>query len=130
MIFATRDGGVHWEQQGLSLGDPVQINEIFAIKKEHKAWAVGEPGIIYKTNDDGETWFKQDCGSDMILTTVYFWDANKGIIAGEASRIFKTADGGAHWNRVITPVLGNFNKIFFQSSTHGWLTRTDDGETG
>lgn len=122
MIFATRDGGVHWEQQGLSLGDPVQLNEIFAIKNEHKAWAVGEPGIIYKTNDDGETWEKQDCGSDLILNTVYFWDADNGIMAGEAARIYKTIDGGAHWKRIISPVQGDFNKIFFQSRTHGWLT--------
>ena len=122
MIFATRDGGVNWEQQGLSLGDPIQINEIFAIKNEHKAWAVGEPGIIYKTNNDGESWIKQDCGSDLILNTVYFWNANNGIIAGEAARIYKTYDGGANWEKVITPVQGDFNKIFFQSPVHGWLT--------
>ena len=122
MIFGTTDGGVHWEKKSLSFGDPVMINDVFALKNEHKAWAVGYGGFILKTEDNGKTWVKQNCGSDLILTSVYFFDANNGIIVGEASRIYRTSDGGANWATVTTPVLGNFTKVCFSTPTHGWVT--------
>lgn len=122
MVFSTTDGGVNWDPRGLSMGVPWMINDMFALKDEHCAWAVGYGGFIIRTKDDGRSWEKQSCGSDLNLTAVHFFDANRGLMVGEASRIYCTSNGGEDWNRVNTKVLGNFTDMCFSTPTHGWLT--------
>ncbi|MEI6885136.1 MAG: YCF48-related protein [Bacteroidota bacterium] len=122
MVFATSDGGVNWEMKSLSLGDPVMINDVFALKEEHRVWAVGQGGFMIKSVDDGRSWERVGCGSNLELKTVHFFDKDHGIIAGEASRLYSTTDGGNHWERIITGVLGNYTDLCFPTDRHGFLT--------
>jgi photosystem II stability/assembly factor-like uncharacterized protein len=122
MILATKDGGITWEQQAMSLGDPAMFNDVYVLKPEHTAWAVGYGGFILKTNDDGMTWEKQESGTAANLTAVQFFDAEHGIAAGEQSTMRKTSDGGEHWDSIPLSLNGYITDIYFLNTAHGWMT--------
>jgi len=80
---------------------------------------VGYNGDIYKTKNAGESWQKQNSGTTLPLTSVYFLDENNGFIAGQGlygcldedcgkgSVLLKTTNGGETWS-----------KEFFEDYTH------------
>lgn len=58
----------------------------------------------------------------------YFTDANTGWIVQYSGKVFKTTDGGASWNNVLTSSLypnGQFRSIGFFNSTSGILGTLD-----
>src|SRR5581483_1330200 len=67
------------------------------------AWASGTRGTYLRTTDGGETWTPaQVAGAETLdFRDVQAFDASTAYLLaagpGEASRIFKTTDGGAHW---------------------------------
>lgn len=126
LILATVDGGKSWVQQGLSLGDPGQLNDIAVLKEHHMAVAVGDRGFILKTEDDGNTWEKQESHVTSTLNAVQFFDSFHGIIGGNDSRILKTSDGGEHWDTITTNVSGHFRDLYFVDILHGWATLNGD----
>jgi photosystem II stability/assembly factor-like uncharacterized protein len=67
------------------------------------AWASGTKGTYLRTTDGGETWTAaQVPGAEALdFRDVQAFEANTAYLLaagpGEASRIFKTTDAGAHW---------------------------------
>jgi hypothetical protein len=65
---------------------------------------------IYSTVDDGKTWRTAvDLSTDGWITNIGFADENEGYLAainggGPHPLLFRTADGGAHWDRIDLPV--------------------------
>ncbi len=121
-ILATKDGGLTWQEQSLSLSDPPRVTKIFALKEQHAAWAVGWGGFILKTTDDGLSWENLSIDPTVNLTGVHFFDTQNGIITGRDSQIFNTSDGGINWEEVTAPVNKTYRDLFFQTPTHGWIT--------
>jgi len=61
--------------------------------------AVGEHGIILRSDDAGSTWHQVDVPVSVTLTSVSFADARHGWVAGHSGVALMTEDGGQHWQK-------------------------------
>ena len=111
---------------------------------EKTGWAVGQWGVVLRTDDAGETWTVQrsDTTTDRPLFSVYFKDRNRGWAVGLWSLVLETKDGGKTWSNVqIPPPPGrkradrNLEKIFanrmgtlFIAAEQGLVLWSYDGE--
>ena len=111
---------------------------------EKTGWAVGQWGVVLRTDDAGETWTVQrsDTTTDRPLFSVYFKDRERGWAVGLWSLVLETKDGGKTWNTVsIPPPPGrkradrNLEKIFanrmgtlFIAAEQGLVLWSYDGE--
>jgi photosystem II stability/assembly factor-like uncharacterized protein len=80
-------------------------------------WAVGDRGVIWRTDDGGRNWKRQNSDCRCRLNSVYFVDEQRGWAAGgytepytHVSRgvVLRTLDGGRTWNvqpRLSIPTL-------------------------
>jgi photosystem II stability/assembly factor-like uncharacterized protein len=66
-------------------------------------WAAGYFGAIYHTADGGESWSKQDSGSQKSIYDISFADELNGWAVGRRGFIIHTADGGQNWERQKSP---------------------------
>lgn len=92
-ILRTIDGGLSWTQQraagtfqGVSLVDAT-------------TGTVVGGGSILRTTDGGDTWIPQSHEGQWSLNAVSFWNADTGIVVGNAGTILRTTDGGETWVR-------------------------------
>jgi photosystem II stability/assembly factor-like uncharacterized protein len=92
---------VDWQPQ--SSGVTARLRGVSAVSPS-AAWASGANGTILRTTDGGATWQRRSIAG---TTALDFRDIDAfssrvayvlSIGAGESSRIYKTADGGEHWN--------------------------------
>lgn len=123
----------------------------FPSKKD--GWIVGRKGLIFKTNDCGKTWSKQNSGlkkSD--LYSVFFLDASNGWISGgigdgpktrghlvggrpfTAAAVLKTIDGGKTWQKIWAPTNFALPDIWMIDKQRGVIVshggrRHADGDT-
>ena len=94
-----------WQAQ--TSGVASRLRGVSAVS-EHVAWASGEKGTVLRTADGGATWTKLTVPDAAALdfrdvdavsdSTAYLLSIGKGA----ASRIFKTTDAGAHWQKQFT----------------------------
>lgn len=62
--------------------------------------------IILLTHTAKAQWQIIDSITGANYINIHFWDANHGIISGEAQgRFFKTSNGGVTWDTIVAPVL-------------------------
>lgn len=111
---------------------------------EKTGWAVGQWGVVLRTDDAGESWTLQrhDTSVDQPLFSVFFRDRQRGYAVGLWSLVIATADGGKTWTPVkIPPPPGakkadrNLLKIFanrmgtlFVAAEQGMILKSYDGE--
>lgn len=86
------------------------INGVHAIN-ENVVWAVGDNGIILKTDNGGVTWLSQVTPTASTLRTVKFVSENIGYVGGSNGTLFKTEDAGSTWSKISTPTLDAINDI-------------------
>jgi photosystem II stability/assembly factor-like uncharacterized protein len=107
-------------------------------------WAVGQWGVVLRTDDAGESWTLQrhDTSVDQPLFSVYFRDRLRGYAVGLWSLVITTVDGGKTWTQVkLPPPPGakkadrNLLKIFanrmgtlFIAAEQGMILKSYDGE--
>lgn len=98
------------------------------------AWAVevtvsppsqDEPYWLSLTRDGGRTWHQVLSGgtANGFLTagSLQFPDPGHGFLtAGDPLRLFRSSDGGAHWEGVDLPVVEAW-QLKFGDARHGWL---------
>ena len=72
---------------------------------EKTGWAVGQWGVVLRTDDAGESWTLQrhDTSVDQPLFSVWFRDRQRGYAVGLWSLLIETADGGKTWTQVTLP---------------------------
>jgi photosystem II stability/assembly factor-like uncharacterized protein len=71
------------------------------------------------------------------LNDIYFYDLNKGWIAGNKGVILSTTNGGSDWSVKSTNTAYNLSSIYFNDLSKGWATgangtilySTDEGNT-
>jgi len=61
--------------------------------------AVGERGIVLRSNDQGKTWLQVNVPVSVGLTAVRFTDAKQGWIVGHGGVVLSSADGGKTWSK-------------------------------
>lgn len=85
------------------------LHDVFFIN-ENKGFIAGSNGTFLSTTDGGKSWRAQDKFTGDTIAQIYFSDENTGwllceksVYAGGAigsSYLLKTADGGAHWEKI------------------------------
>ena len=124
-IYKSTDGGENWNNVGLKdsehiakiLVDPKDGNTVYACSAGH-LWNDSDERGVYKTSDGGKTWRKVLAGANgssgcSMLSmssaepkTIYatMWDFRRQAwtfrSGGPGSGIFKSTDGGEHWNEM------------------------------
>lgn len=109
---------------------------------ERQGWICGKNGIIYKTEDGGLTWKRQESNTKFDLRTIRFINAQEGWASGVNTDesiqevLLRTTNGGEEW---IPTELGkgiDLSELFFTSLWHGCTTNeknaivcTNDGQT-
>jgi photosystem II stability/assembly factor-like uncharacterized protein len=88
-----------------ALHNDAQLTDVCSIDATH-AWAVGDRGTIWHTDDGGDHWRLQTTEIDCRLSTVHFLDQKIGWAAGGWTHpythvttgvILRTRDGGERW---------------------------------
>ena len=125
-VYKTTNGGKTWSYAGLREThmvaklaiDPRDPNVVYAASMGHVFMPNSERGI-FKTIDGGKSWRKllfvdSDTGGidlamdsrDPKVLYAAMWQAQRRpwtlINGGPGSGLFKTTDGGAHWNKIST----------------------------
>jgi photosystem II stability/assembly factor-like uncharacterized protein len=102
-----------WEPQ--TSGVDVQLRGISAVS-EKVAWASGAKGTVLRTLDGGRHWEKLAvAGAEGLdFRDIQAFDKSNAFVlsigAGEASRIYKTNDGGLHW---LQEFINHDSKAFY-----------------
>jgi photosystem II stability/assembly factor-like uncharacterized protein len=124
-VYKSTDGGENWTNVGLKdsehiakiLVDPTNGDNVLACASGH-LWDDNDERGVYKTTDGGKTWKKVLAGANgssgcalMAMSrqepkTMYaaMWDFRRQgwtfRSGGPGSGLFKSADGGDHWNEI------------------------------
>jgi photosystem II stability/assembly factor-like uncharacterized protein len=141
VLLSDTDGGDF--RQAKSVPVRSTLTAVFFVD-EKTGWAVGQWGVVLRTDDAGESWTLQrsDLSVDQPLFSVYFKDKDHGWAVGLWSLLIATADGGKTWTQVALPpppgmkkADRNLLKIFanrmgtlFVSAEQGMILKSYDGE--
>lgn len=91
----------------------------------NRGWAVGEWGLIVRTDDGGQTWSPQVSGTTTTLNAVQFVNANVGWAIGDSGTILHTTDGGASWRTQSSPYAIKLEVMSFVDTQRGWIGLPD-----
>ena len=118
-LFETNDGGEHWSQKNIDLGDEKIAFTAVSFSGE-EGWITGQPSILLHTTDGGTTWSR-------IALSAKLPGSPDGIIAlapktaemvTDLGAIYKTTDGGKNWKALVEGAVGVARNI----------TRSPNGE--
>jgi photosystem II stability/assembly factor-like uncharacterized protein len=141
VLLSDTDGGDF--RQAKSVPVRSTLTAVFFID-EKTGWAVGQWGVVLRTDDGGDSWTLQrsDLSVDQPLFSVWFRDRQRGYAVGLWSLMIATADGGKTWTQVTLPpppgkkkADRNLLKIFanrmgtlFVAAEQGMILKSYDGE--
>ncbi len=103
--------------QGVNLFDVCFTNA-------NTGYAVGQDGVILKTNDAGISWAPQNSGTTNGISSVYFTDADTGYAVGSGGSLLKTTDAGLNWN-LLPGASISLSSVFFTSVNVGYAAGTN-----
>ncbi len=66
-------------------------------------------------------WTKQNANTLAWLHDVYFFNENKGFVAGSKGTLLETSDGGKTWKKHKNFTEDNILQIYFSDDYNGWL---------
>ncbi len=127
---SSTDG--HVSPEVTSLREDASLNDVCLLDAQH-AWAVGDAGTIWYTENGGKLWEPQDSGTIGQLTSVVFVDALHGWIGGRISSpgtddavgiLLATEDGGRTWTRTAR-AMPPIDRLYFANRRVGFAV----GET-
>ena len=122
-LMKTTDGGEHWKRveiKGLDV-DSVLVRAVFS--RNGRGWTFGEAGLIYTTQDAGDTWTQLRSPTRHLLLGGIFVDNNRGWLVGAGATIIQTADGGETWYKSTFPQIEKttrFTATSFIDNRTGW----------
>jgi photosystem II stability/assembly factor-like uncharacterized protein len=94
---------------------------------DKRGWIAGDGGLVFRTEDGGKSWARQQSGVEESVNDIYFRDNTDGyLLAG--NRILSTEDGGATWRAAHTFAPAEFGgaspdlySVRFASKKRGWI---------
>jgi photosystem II stability/assembly factor-like uncharacterized protein len=135
LAFHTTDGGATWKPSVVPKSD--NPNKLLRVSIfGDTAWAVGEFGGFFRSDDKGATFTRVLPEKDSAFNAVTFRGQN-GILVGEFGTMFKTSDGGVTWTESPNENKVSLMSIAFSSDTEGvavglagtLMTTADGGAT-
>jgi photosystem II stability/assembly factor-like uncharacterized protein len=91
--------GAALERPALMVRAPERTVLLGAAQAGSRLLAVGERGVIVRSDDAGRSWAQAATPVSVTLTAVRFSDAQHGIAVGHGGTVLVTEDGGTHWER-------------------------------
>ena len=85
------------QRPALQVRAPHQAVLLSAAQAGERIVAVGERGIIVRSDDRGASWRQVPCPVSVTLTTVRFADARHGVAVGHGGSVLTSSDGGQTW---------------------------------
>jgi photosystem II stability/assembly factor-like uncharacterized protein len=82
--------------------------------------AVGDSGIILKTEDGGTHWSKLNSNTSKALRSVHFVDENTGWAVGDSGTILHTNNGGNSWSTQSDTII-NLRSVHFINYNTGYI---------
>ncbi len=138
-LFKSTDGGEHWTElttsnsQGLPAKPYGRIALAVAPSKPNVVYAVIEckQSALYRSNDAGKTWAKEDASQYMIWRPFYF--ANIIVDPKDENKVFKvdgplllSVDGGRSFSPTAN-AHGDFHTVWIDSADTNLVYSGDDG---
>ncbi len=106
-IYQSRDGGQKWQRLArVGKRDDLVIRHILVDPADPKhlvvgAYVVADGGGIYISDDGGATWTMQPEMRGQSVRSLTFAPSDpKIMVAGTLEGVFRSTDGGAHWERI------------------------------
>ena len=113
-VVSTQDGGTTW---GTDMsGAPYEANALYF--HSILSGIVLGAGFNASTTTGGNTW--SPTLTDMNVQGVDFVSTSVGFACGNGGALYKTIDGGATWNLLVSGTTSNLLDIQFISPTEGW----------
>ena len=108
----TMDGGKTWRAFSMNSSlSPEKRNSTLThvfLLDERVGFIAGENGVLFKTEDGGESWLPlRIAGAFGVLESAFFIDEQTGWVVGSGGMAYRTEDGGAlgrGWKRIRTTI--------------------------
>ena len=135
LAFHTTDGGKEWKPSVVPKSD--NPNKLLRVRVfGDTAWAVGEFGGFFRSDDKGATFTRVLPEKDSAFNAVTF-RGQTGYVVGEFGTMFKTTDGGTTWDPVTLENKVSLVAIDFRTDNDGvavglagtLMTTSDGGAT-
>jgi photosystem II stability/assembly factor-like uncharacterized protein len=124
VIFYTRNGGTSWSNEA-----PQDIQgaiEEVAFADEQTGYATGGFDVVLKTTNGGSSWVTLNTEANALLFSVEAI-GNNVWVAGKASSVFYSADGGNNWIALPFPSgVDWITDMDFVDSSRGWAVTGGD----
>jgi photosystem II stability/assembly factor-like uncharacterized protein len=133
-FYASGDAGKSWSL--LSPGDGSREFRAAEFVDGSSYLAVGQNGVIERTDDRGRTWNELSTGHRKHFIDIAFPSSRSGVaLAAESDdpRLFRSTDGGVTWTETAAPIDTPRKLVFFNSSLgamlnlDGTVVKTTDG---
>lgn len=139
-IFKSTDGGEHWTEltpanaKGLPEKPYGRIAIAVAPSKPNVVYTVieDEKSALYRSDDAGQTWKRQDASQFMVWRPFYFGhlivdpnDENKVYKAGGA--LLLSVNGGKSFSGVSGGAHGDFHDVWIDTANSNFVLTGDDG---
>jgi hypothetical protein len=123
VMLRSIDGGDTWDPiVDFPFEAPADwVRSIYFVNK-NIGYACADIGRIYKTIDEGETWFRLSSITQEALFDIDFVDENNGIVCGFNGTILRTEDGGMNWIKMESPLgIENLYSIDLIDKSNGFI---------
>jgi photosystem II stability/assembly factor-like uncharacterized protein len=112
-LLETEDGGKTWQPRALELEEDVNYRFNSVSFKGEEGWISGEPGILLHTTDGGKSWARVPLSAKLpgVPIKVAAVGANAVEMTTDVGAIYKTEDGGRHWNALVQEAFGVLRNI-------------------
>jgi photosystem II stability/assembly factor-like uncharacterized protein len=86
-----------------------------------RGYAVGERGMILRTDDGGKTWKDQEAGLKINLFSVAAASRDDVLVVGDQGRVLQTRDGGEEWELTPTVTSATLLGAAYHGGTAAWV---------
>jgi photosystem II stability/assembly factor-like uncharacterized protein len=90
-IWHTQDGGRKWEIQERVSGEHPGLHDVLFLDERH-GWVVGDEGRIFATTDGGQSWQRQNSGTQVDLMHIAYNQRDALIVVGDWNTILRYQD--------------------------------------
>jgi len=128
-------------QNAVNLEDVQFANSLIGYASGWLPSSAMEPhGVVYRTEDGGDTWEKVNDRPDARFGGLAVIDAERCLVVGDSADIYRTDNGGTGWTKVVNLPIDstvNLREIIFADALHGWafgnygkvIHSADNGQT-
>jgi photosystem II stability/assembly factor-like uncharacterized protein len=104
VALATTDGGSTWTSWRARLGNPKELHLYAARQRASRLLIAGEQGLVLLSEDAGRSFRRLALPYNGSFFTAELPDDQTIVVAGLRGNAWRSADGGAAWTQLASPV--------------------------